>query len=301
MAMLIAGTKDGAWFLNGQQHVELNGRRLGALAPAPKDELLAVVDDHSVMTRDGSGHWQQLGEVSNLQLTSVLPHGHGALAGTSEAHLVAVEDGAARTLESFDSAGGRDAWYTPWGGPPDVRSLTAGPSGDLYVNVHVGGILRSEDGGRSWKPTVDIHTDVHEVLAVGGRPGLVLAAAAVGLMTSTDGGSTWSVDAAGLHDSYCRAVAVSGDTLFVTASDGPFTKRAAVYRRPLDGEGPSEKCAQGLPEWFPGNIDTGCLAATPDLVAFGTEQGEIFVSTDTGTTWEKTVTDLPPVRALVIA
>ncbi|HEY8199757.1 MAG TPA: hypothetical protein VII47_00210, partial [Actinomycetota bacterium] len=203
-------------------------------------------------------------------------------------------------LESFESADGRDAWYTPWGGPPDVRSMTAAASGDLYVNVHVGGILRSEDGGGSWRPTIDIHSDVHEVRTVDDRPGLVLAAAAVGPAISTDAGASWSVDPTGLHRSYCRAVALSGSTLLVTASDGPFGKRAAVYRRPLTGSEAFEKCRQGLPEWFPGNIDTGCLAATPDLAAFGTEDGEVFLSDDAGASWEVAASGLPPVRALTI-
>jgi photosystem II stability/assembly factor-like uncharacterized protein len=242
-----------------------------------------------------------LGELGELRLTSVLPLDRAVLAGTSEAHLVRLEDGVAQTLESFESAEGRDAWYTPWGGPPDVRSMAMAASGDLYVNVHVGGILRSGDDGRSWRPTMDIQADVHEVRTVDERPDLVLAAAAVGPMVSTDAGSTWSVDPNGLHAPYCRAVALSGDTLLVTASDGPFGKRAAVYRRPLAGKGPFEKCTQGLPEWFPGNIDTGCLAATPDLVAFGTEEGEVFVSDDAGASWKEAASSLPPVHALVIA
>ena len=33
---------------------------------------------------------------------------------------------------------------------------------DLYVSVHVGGILRSADGV-SWSPTIDLHDDVHQV------------------------------------------------------------------------------------------------------------------------------------------
>ena len=35
----------------------------------------------------------------------------------------------------------------------------------ILANVHVGGILRSLDGGDSWLPTMDVDNDVHEVLA----------------------------------------------------------------------------------------------------------------------------------------
>ena len=37
-----------------------------------------------------------------------------------------------------------------------MRTIAAGAEGELYVNVHVGGILRSDDDGASWRPTIDI-------------------------------------------------------------------------------------------------------------------------------------------------
>jgi hypothetical protein len=44
---------------------------------------------------------------------------------------------------------------------------------DLYANVHVGGILRTADGGETWTPTIDIDADVHHVTTA---EGIVLAA-----------------------------------------------------------------------------------------------------------------------------
>ena len=68
---------------------------------------------------------------------------------------------------------GRDTWYAGSAivngqrvGPPlGIRSVTATPDGVLLVNVHVGGIVRSSDGGITWQPTIDIDTDVHQVCA----------------------------------------------------------------------------------------------------------------------------------------
>src|SRR5207249_11804592 len=118
----------------------------------------------------------------------------------------------------FAQAPTRGAWYTPGGGPADVRSLSTGAGGAVYANVHVGGILRSDDGDR-WKATpLDIDSDVHQVLAHPTRPGLVFAAAAVGLVTSRDGGASWDVSDEGMHASYCRAVAIAGEVLLVSAS-----------------------------------------------------------------------------------
>jgi hypothetical protein len=130
------------------------------------------------------------------------------LVGTREAHLVRVTDGRGEPVTSFEDAPTRDGWYTPWGGPPDVRSLAIGSDGTWYVNVHVGGILRSardssEGPGERWTDTIDLDTDVHQVVAV---DGLLLAALGIGgLGISRDGGATWSLHDDGLHASYCRA------------------------------------------------------------------------------------------------
>ena len=81
------------------------------------------------------------------------------LVGTEGAHLLRVAGGEARPEPGFDEADGRARWYTPWGGPPDTRTIAVAGDGTVYVNVHVGGVLRSEGDGR-WVPTVDIDADV---------------------------------------------------------------------------------------------------------------------------------------------
>jgi len=183
-------------------------------------------------------------------------------------------------VRSFEETEGREAWYTPWGAPADVRSISAGADGAAYVNVHVGGVLRS--GDRTWRPTLDIEHDVHQVLVPPGHPGLLLVAAADGFGRSGDGGDTWQWDNDGLHAHYCRAVAVAGGTVLISASSGHHGRRATVYRRPLDGSAPFERCRIGLPEWFSDNVDTGCLVARGRTVVIGTEDGSVFLSEDGG-------------------
>src|SRR5207247_1570407 len=130
----------------------------------------------------------------------------------------------------------------------------------LLANVHVGGVVRSTDGGAAWSPTIDIDADVHQVLA--GPGATVVAAAAVGLCVSDDDGATWSVVDEGLHATYCRAVAIAGDTVVVSASTGHQGRQSALYRRPIAGpQRPFERCRDGLPEWFSDNVDTFCVAA----------------------------------------
>lgn len=258
----------------------------------------AVVSQERVWRTEGQG-WRPVAELAELRARCVLPLGQEALVGTSEARLFRTTGGSLEPVAAFDEAPGRDRWYTPWGGPPDTRSLARGTDGAVYANVHVGGILRASNG--RWEPTIDIDADVHQVIAHPDDPAVVLAATARGLARSEDRGRTWRFEAGGLHGPYCRAVAVAGDTVLVTASTGPFTDRAGVYRAPFEGPPRFERCRAGLPEWFGSNIDSHCLSASGPVAAFGTEEGSVFRSNDEGRTWEMIEEDLPPVQAVVVA
>lgn len=280
---LLVGTAAGLHRVD-DGHTELAGRQVNALGRG-----WAVVE--------GRGVWHDGGwvteDIEAPVATCIVPVDGGALVGTAEGHLVAVPAGG--RLASFDDAPGRDSWYTPWGGPADVRSLATGPDGAIYANVHVGGILRSDDGGATWSPTLDIDLDVHQVVVA--PDGTVLAACGRGLAVSTDRGQAWAVVTDGLAATYARAVAVAGDTVLLSVSTGPDGKRAAVYRRPLHGGGPFRRTSIGLPGTFPGNVDTFCLVAEGDLCALGTFAGRVYLSDDAGGSWA-TVAAGPPVTCL---
>lgn len=296
---VIAGTSDGLLFLNSEQHIELEGKSITALALS-QDGLWVIADRNSVWHRNSNNQWHQVASVNDLQLNCILPIEGAVLVGTSGACLIRIADGNMHRINCFLTVEGRSEWYTPWGGPPDVRSMAVSQSGELYVNVHVGGILRSNDQGQSWQPTIDVHADVHEVQTVPDRPELVLAATAEGLAMSQDKGNSWSFDRTNLHSDYSRAVAVCTETILMTASTGPRTNKAAIYRRPLKVPGTFEKCDRGLPEWFSDNINTGTLATSGNIAAFGTRDGQIFLSNDAGLTWKQIATDLASIQCFSV-
>jgi len=272
-----------------------DGSRRVVLAAQPVEAIeagWAIVDQSSVVALDSG-----LAAVLEARPWCLTPVDGGVLVGTAGAHLLSVDaTGAVAPVESFDAIPTRDEWYTPWGAPPDVRSLAAaGVDGTLIVNVHVGGVWR--DAGDGWDEVIEVDNDTHQVVAVGDA---VVAAAAVGFGRSLDGGRTWSWTAEGLHGSYSRAVALAGDTVLVTASTGPGSKHGAIYRRPLDGDRALVKCEAGLPDWFPFNLDTGQLAANADEAVLGTQDGRVFRSTDEGATWEPIAEDLPTVRTVTV-
>ena len=290
MPDVVVGTEAGLFRL-GDTAAELEDRNIADVA-IEADGWWAIADSAVVLRREPGGAWEPTVSVEGTRLTCLHVTPGGLLLGTERAHLLAAREGSAEPVEGFEDAPGRADWYTPWGGPPDVRSIAA--RGDtLYVNVHVGGILRSDDGGATWSPTIDIHSDVHEVAAPG--DGTILAATAYGLAVSRDDGRSWDVDDSGLHATYARAVALSGDWILLTSSLGPRGGDAGIFRRPLRGSG-FEKIHNGLPEWFPQNLDTGCLATRNGLVTLGTGDGRVFLSQNHGVSWEQIGEGLPPVN-----
>jgi hypothetical protein len=278
----VVGTAEG--LVGSEGEVWLARREITALA-WDGHGWLVLVDGRDVMRVHGD-EVEALGEIDLELGRCLLPVGDGALLGSAHARLALLRDGAVTMLRSFDEAEGRDEWYTPWGGPPDTRSLSASGDGVLFANVHVGGILRAKDPHGIWEPTIEIDADVHQVLADPADASHVVAATARGLAETHDAGDTWHFTAEGLHASYARAVALDGDRLFMSASTGPRGLRAAVYRRE-PGVDVFERCANTLPDWFPGNIDSHCLAAGGGTAVFGTEDGRGFMSDDGGGSWRE--------------
>lgn len=309
MAGIAAGTEQGLWSLDPQRGGHpgspsaFAGRRVSALARGD-GELWALVDGQTLwaapLEGGQQGAWSRVANLEGPRGTCVAATRAGVLVGTTQARLLRLEDGALHPLAGFDAAEGRADWYTPWGGPPDTRSIT-GNGHDVWVNVHVGGVLRSADGGTTWQPTIDIHADVHRVLAHPFVPRRIYAACARGLAVSDDDGASWTVCADGLHARYCRGVATIGDHVLVSASEGPGGRRSALYRGAPDGSG-LQRCRAGLPEWFGANIDSLSLEASSGagLAVFGTVAGSVFVSGDEGATWELASDELPPVTCVAI-
>jgi hypothetical protein len=297
---VLIGTEEGLRELGEPERAHLAGHAITAVAREGR-RWWAVVDERTIRARDGDGAWVEVATVGDAGATCLLPTPAGLLVGTTGAGLLRLVDGRLAPIEAFARVEGREAWHTPWGDPPDTRSLTRDPGGVLYANVHVGGVVRSTAGGATWRPTLDIDLDVHQVLADPTRPGRVFAAAAVGLVVTEDGGDSWRTDTDGLHARYCRAVALAGGAVLVTASTGPGGRRAALYRRPLDGRAPFERCRDGLPEWFGNNVDTHCVAASGSTVILGTHDGRVYRSSDAGGSWTQAAKGLPPITCVVLA
>jgi hypothetical protein len=301
MAEILVGTSSGLHrFTASGELVKIEHATREVTTIAPEGwELWAILDGSEVVHTAGVDWWFHVGKLRGLRGKCIADTRAGVIVGTSEGHLYRIAGKGLERVRSFDMAPGRKEWFTPWGGPPDTRSITE--DGDtVYVNVHVGGVLRSSDHGESWQPTIDIGADIHRVTTGQRR---VYAAGASGLHVSQDRGDTWSLSDEGLRGNYCRGVTVCGDTVLVSGADGANGGHSAIYRTGVEGRS-FERCTQGLPEWFRTNIDSLCLDAFPDgsLAAFATEEGRLFLSADKGGSWSQIAGGLPgPTRVQLIA
>jgi hypothetical protein len=236
--------------------------------------------------------------------------GADVFAGTDDARMLRIDAGGGiEHLRGFDEVAGRAGWHAgralvdgQWLGPPlGVRSIAATADGGvLLANVHVGGIPRSTDGGRTWHPTIDIDADVHDVCAHPQDPRVAIAAAAIGFCASRDAGASWRVETRGLHASYCSAVTFAGGAAVVAASADHFAPQGAIYRAALAGDPPLEKVTGGLPEWLGGIADTACLTGTAAALVVADRRGDVYRSTNATRAFTRIAVGLPAPSAVLV-
>jgi hypothetical protein len=299
--VLVATWDSGLFAIMGDKRTqEMANEPVRGLTPDGRGGALAIAGGHSLRRRSADGVWTTVAE-SDWELSCCVATGDAVYVGTDDARMLRLRDGVLEAMEGFDRVAGRDTWFAGSAivngqrvGPPlGIRSVAASPEGGaLFANVHVGGIPRSLDGGKTWEPTIDVESDVHEVRVHQADPSIVVAAAAVGLCLSRDAGATWILEHEGLHAVHCSAVAIAGEDILISASSSPFAAQGRMYRRPLRADGVLTTVEGGMPEWTEGKVDTGCIAVKGSYVAAADMGGNLYVSDDFGRTWSRRASGL---------
>ena len=223
--MLIATNNQVFTLENGTptQRLAIDGIR--CLDEGVRCSAIGLADGQVVVLADDQPQPQATGigdPVESIALLSEEPL--QVLLGTEPPHVYCLDgDEPARRMESFDALECRQSWYTPWGGPPAVRSLARSDDW-VFADIHVGSIMRSPDRGETWEPvTPDLHADVHQV-ATAPMEGRLYANTADAVFVSDDYGRSWEHRKEGLASRYGRAVAVhprDPDCLLASVSKGP--------------------------------------------------------------------------------
>ncbi len=309
--ILVATWGDGLFVVTGDRRTqEIANQPVRGLAPDGRGGAIAIVGRHSLRRRTPSGEWATVA-TSEFELSCCMTVRDTIYVGTDDARILRLSHsgGVLDPIDGFDSVAGRDAWFAGSAivngqrlGPPlGIRSVAANSNGSImFANVHVGGIPRSTDGGRTWQPTIDINSDVHEVRAHHANPDVVVAASAIGLCISRDAGATWTIEHDGLHASYCSAVAFSGYDILVSASTDHFAAQGRIYRRPIRPDGDIVAVEDGLPTWMNGIVDTGCIATNGSTIVVVDRAGTLYLSTGFGLAWSRSSSELSTPSSVLI-
>jgi photosystem II stability/assembly factor-like uncharacterized protein len=243
---LYLATKDGVAVAEGQgsewqvaRH-SLNDRQITAVI-AREGTILAGTTDGIFRSNDEGQTWQDAGQGLNVSHVRRLAYHPDVsdfeIAGKEPAALFVSGDGGESWQEKTEVSDMRDrfGWWLPYSPEAGCVRGFAVHGRRLYAAVEVGGLLRSDDGGRSWNmaPGSDgrpqfgrpaarhIHPDVHDIFVHVSSPDRLFAPTGGGFYTSEDGGTTWDSP---YQNCYVRAVWVDPqDPRFIVLgpSEGP--------------------------------------------------------------------------------
>ncbi len=253
------------------------------------EELVLIINKKEIWSYSKS-EWSKV-LTSNTTLNCIrYVTDNSILTGTADARLAWVNEGNLEFIENFDSVPERKLWYTPWGGPPDLRSIAVSQTGIIYANVHVGWIVRSMDSGRSWETLKDgLEMDVHHVSVHPNMPSTLFAATAEGFYISHNNGDSFTQRNSVIENCYQRACIVFPDKniYLVSASKGPHGDvDAQLYWS--NNEGRNWYPAKGIPEKLQTNIDTFQLVIAKKGMALAIiDNISLYETNDYGINWIK--------------
>jgi photosystem II stability/assembly factor-like uncharacterized protein len=273
----------------------------------------------AVRSSDGGRTWQPVaGALAQAPVTALAAAGDTLWAGTDPAEVFVSHDGGQQWMggQSLRTLPG----YAEWAYPlpphtPHVMTIVPHPVQPdvVYAGIEVGGIIRSDDGGQSWRvigvqPGAAVHPDIHGLAICTAQPHVLYAATPQGIFYSEDGGERWEQRIEGLEPLYCRPVAVHprqpecAVTVATYGASGFFgiaAERTGGQVFWTEDGGRHWQAAHGLP---------AALQPTPALVAEPSHpgrlwlplfSGQIFTSDDAGQTWREVARGLPPILRLV--
>jgi photosystem II stability/assembly factor-like uncharacterized protein len=269
-------------------------------------------------SRDGGRNWEPVGPgIDHPMVTAVdvspveQSDGFGIVyAGTEPSAVFRSDTGGdswvdLASLRALPSAG-------TWSFPPrphthHVRWIEADATvaDRVFVAIEAGALVRTVDGGRTWRDRVrggphDTHTAATHPLA----PGRIYSAAGDGYFESTDVGDSWRSPEDGLKHRYLVGVAVDPadpDTVVVSATDGPGSaygpRRAEAYVYRKTGLERWELAMSGLPRAQGTTASRFATHAGEPGVIYAANNHGVFRSDDAGRSWKPL--DIPwPERAL---
>lgn len=298
---LLLGTQNGIWALVFDEDQwrtvdrTLHGHDVWAVCCTtgePPAVWAGTYGDGLLVTRDGGSLWKPVeleGAAYVRAIFSPLGFPETLIVGIEPAEIWrTTDDGrtwACAGLRSWPEAA---SWYLPYSPRAGaVRTFAAHPAtpARFYAGIEVGGVLRSDDGGNTWR-LLDggVHPDVHHLAVHPAAPETLLAATGGGVYRTRDGGQTWEC----VVDAYTRAVAyhpLKPEVAF--AGPARHVGRGGRILATKDGGDSWILAATGLPVPMPGMVEAFYIFPTwPDLVFAVLSDGRLVWSGTDHIQWQ---------------
>ena len=319
---IYVGTHDGVCALNSSDSgLSWKAGKITTLANAaarlsvspvePGRAYLAAYEAGVFRTDDGGETWRQMSSYPTGYAHSVLAHPNdpGVLfVGSEPAAVFRSNDGGESWEEcrGFQDVPEANQWHFHGNRLSHVRELRTAPgdSDTMFAGIEVGGMVRSSDGGRTWKQLPGTHDDVHFINISKANPRRVYVATAEAPYRSDDGGDHWEVINNGLERRYTLHISAAphdADLVLVTVSTNAGRANPQLYRS-TDG-GSHWKLIESV-----GNDGDMVVAIDWDPISqnrvyAGTDGGKIYCSDDGGQQWKPVPVDLPTIAigAMIVA
>jgi photosystem II stability/assembly factor-like uncharacterized protein len=301
-------------------HRALTDKHISAIIREPESNLMVAGAFHGSVhvSADDGRTWEPRGngltETNVYSLATARFNGWPRLyAGTEPAHLFISDDLGLNWSEitSLRTVPSVPRWSFP--APPHighVKHINFEPENPLtiYASIEVGGLLKSMDGGQSWREFPELYEDVHRLMIHPKKPDFLYAVTGRGLYVGPKGGATWEQwtrredEIGGYPDGFVFSPS-NPTLLFMTAAhDAPGTWRTSHFAgarisRSRDGGRTWEILRNGLPDRMQASIEAFCLEEAGDSISLfaATTSGEVLSSEDAGEHWECIISGLAPI------
>ena len=310
------------WRITGRA---LDDKPLSSIMVLPDGTIFAGVHNGGLFRSTDDGvTWAKISE--GLTVEHVFSLGYrndgGAItlyAGTEPVGLFRSRDNGQswQELPAIKTVPGHEKWSFP---PPPHWAHTKAFLFDprdpetFYVTVEQGAVLKTVDGGQSWReldgfsrPDDEWYKDAHRLIYLPSNPDRIYLLTGIGLYGSADAGETWERRTdqhfrIGYPDQLILSPKDESVMLMCGAAGAPTTWRKnneakGWILRTRDGGRTWEDANHGLPELSRSNIEAFTAACYPggyELFA-GNTDGEVYTSNDDGDNWSLLVGDIAPV------
>jgi len=310
--LVICSRNGGAWSEQCRGLIDYKGTAV----IAREGVILAGTTDGVFRSEDRGRTWQEASdglEVRHVRWMAFHPDiSDREFVGTEPAGVFVSHDGGRSWRGCPEVAGLRDrfGWFLPYSPEAGCVRGFAFHGNRAYAAVEVGGVLRSDDAGETWRLAAGstgeavfdipsephVHSDVHSVAGHPSSPDLVFAATAEGLYRSEDGGDTWTVSHAG---SYCRGVWIDPDDpnhIVLSPNDSVAHMNGRVEES-RDGGRTWTRASQGLDLPWPHRCIERFIQIGNEL--FGvSDDGRLYASASDNLAWQRALPDVEGIRGV---